>query len=791
MRREYSSTYEFQEEFNLRELLGIYLSRWKWFLAAIIVFLGMAYLMLRYSNPVFESKARVLIKIEKAGAYSELSAFQDLGLFEGLSGYNNMYNEKEILHSRPLIEKVVRKLGLNVEYYLLGSKTGIERKEFYKRAPIQFFFVDGQDIKKGFSHVIEIIDCNTFKFVDDIDFGNKKFLFGDTLDNGSSKFTLECTKYYNEENSNIQISIRASSIESTVSKYQSLLFVEPIDEQIDILELSIRGSLIDRNNDFLDSLIAEHTRMTITDQLTIYHNTTDFINDRIESIAEELSEVEKDGESYKTENELSDVFLNEKSLYDRTLFNERNLVEAEIQLELSKYLYDFLTDIEDYETLIPANLGLEEESINKSVAEYNKIALERLKLTQLSSNKNPAVLKLENELNSIITSLKAGLRNSRSSIELEVKKLRAEQGALNSDISDLPKHNRILRSIDRQQQVKESLYLYLLQKREENEIASAVTEGNSKIVESAYCNGVIVAPNKKMYYAAALFLGLLIPFSIIYLISLFDNKVRTKEDLDKFRLPHLGNVPHINSKEKIVIREGDTSPGAEAFRILRTNTNFVLKIKQDEGQIIMVTSTIAKEGKSFIALNLATSFALTGKKTVVVGLDLRAPRLFKYANLGKSKGVTELILDNSIDVDSLIISSKETENLSFLPAGVRPPNPSELLLREELAELFSLLKKKYDIVIVDTAPMGLVTDTLLVANQSDALLYVVRANYLEKKMLTIPQELLEKKSIRNVGVVLNAITKSGRGSYGYQYGYGQPTNNDDNKNWIKRLFGRS
>ena len=639
MRNKREKQHEFDDELNLRELLQKYTSRWKWFVLSLLITFGVAMLVLRYTPRIYESKTKLLIKFEKTGAYSELSAFQDLGLFDGIGRYNNLYNEREILSSRPILERVIRKLDLNIQYFLIGTKTGIERKEFYKNSPVGIQRVnDSLDIETGVVFNIEVLNAKSFRFLDSDKFGDKTYTFGDTLEAVIGKFYIHKTDFYKAKHGAIRIGISVKPIEKTISTFQSKLKIEPMNENVDILMLSINGPVIKKNNDFLDTLIAEHTRQTVQDQLAIYRNTTEFINERIAAIAQELSDVELDGENYMTKYDFSDILMNEKSLYDRTLVNEKKLVDSEIQLELVNFLYEYLNDHPDNDELLPTNLGFDDVSINEAANEFNKLALEKNRLLSHSSTKNPAVVKLENDLRSIKTSLNTSLLNLKSSLKLEVSRLRSMDSGFSQDIANLPKHKRVLRSIERQQLVKESLYVYLLQKREENEIASAVTEGNSKIIESAFSNGKATNPNKKIHYSLAIFFGLFIPFSTIYLRSLLDNKVRGREDLDKHNLPHLANIPKVDDRQKLVISKGNTSSAAEAFRILRTNTSFVLGPNTDAGKIIITTSSIAKEGKSFVALNLATSYALTGKKTVVVELDLRAPKLFEYADLKREKG---------------------------------------------------------------------------------------------------------------------------------------------------------
>ncbi|MDX2360022.1 MAG: polysaccharide biosynthesis tyrosine autokinase [Crocinitomicaceae bacterium] len=780
----------FQDEINLRDLLNRYLAKWKWFaLALTIAFVG-TFFMLRYTPKKYESKAKLLIKFEQSGSYSELSAFQDLGMFDGMGGYNNLYNEMEILQSRPLIEQVIRELKLNIQYFLVGSKTGIERNEFYKNSPleIQLLKADSSDNLSGAVFTVEILNHKEFKFVDSETFKSVTYNFGDTLEfDELGKFTLSTTKYYFAKNENTRISISVRSLESSVSIYQTKLNVEVLDEHMDILSLSVRGAVIKQNNEFLNALIAEHNNQTIDDQKNIYRNTTLFINDRIEHLSDELTDVEMQDEEYKSRFDFSDVFLSEKSLYDRILINEKKLVDAEIQSQLVNFLYDYLISNPENNSLLPTNLGFDDNSIVEATVQYNKTVLEKKRVLNHSSEQNPEVIKFENDLVNIKASLKLSLENYKYALEIKVNELRSMEESLNINISSLPTHKRVLRSMDRQQQVKEALYIYLLQKREENEIASAVTEGNSKVIEYAFSNGVPVSPREKTNYAIALLLGLIVPFGFFYLKSALDNKVQGKADLDAHGLPHLATIPKIDGNKKIVISKGNTSPEAEAFRILRTNASFILGPDTGKGKTIITTSTIAKEGKSFVALNLATSYALSGKKTIVVGLDLRAPKLLEYSDLPDSIGVTNYLLDQSIDLNSMIINSPTTENLFILPSGLNPPNPAELLMRDELKNLITTLEESYDIVIIDSAPIGLVTDTLLISEMADAFIYVVRANYLEKKLLSVPDQLRNEGKIKNIGIVINAVNFKKSIGYGYGYGYG---NIKVEKPWYKRLFSK-
>lgn len=781
-----------EEQIDIRSILLRYLKNWKWFLASLIVTLSICFLYLRYTNPIYQSHAKLLIKYEKAGSYSELSAFKDLGLFEGASGFNNLYNEQEILKSRLLVSRAIINLGLDVQYNIIGTTTGIDRGELYNVSPIKIHFLNKDSLETDqFRLLINIVSESKYT-IDDTDFKNVNF--GEVIDlDDVGKFSIVKTDKFSKNTIKKIIGIELSPIDQVISEYKGNLNVEPLGEDMDILSLNIKGRSIEKNNDFINRLIEEHTLQTIEDQKKIYVNTTNFIDNRIKDISTELSDVEIDGQEYKTDFQFSDIYLNEKSLYDRVLSNERNLSSSRIQLELIDFMNDYLEENADNSTLLPVNLGLDNNTINNTVIEYNKIVLERERVVENSGTSNPQLKRLTQELEDYRSSLKSSLFNFKANLEIEVAKLENDEKELNAGISSLPKHKRIVRSIERQQEVKEALYIYLLQKREENEIAGAITEGNSKVIESAYSDGRIVSPNRKLYFGFALFMGMFVPFFIITAFAFFDNKLKSKDDLKPYHFSYLGAIPRITSDKKQVINDDVRTPVSEAFRILRTNTSFLLGTNEkDSAKTILITSTIAQEGKSVISLNLAVSYALTQKKTVVVGFDLRAPRLSEYAGIGSNKqsGVTEYLMNSKSDLDALLVKSDTNEYLYFLPSGHIPPNPSELILRSKTEELIEELKKAFDVIIIDSAPIGLVSDSLSLAKYSDAVLYVAKVNFLDKRYLEIPEKYISENKLNNVGFILNNVEHDEANPYGYGYsfGYGEGV---ERKSWWQKILKRN
>lgn len=777
-----------REDISLKDILSPYLRQWKWMALGILICLGFTFMYLRYRPTVYESHAKLLIKYEQAGSYSNISAFKDMGLFDGISGYNNLYNEVEFLKSRALIEQVVRKLNLNRTIYLVGKKTGFERREFYKDSPIELIFPNDLEGKVDHDLKLTITMSGEKSYVvnEPEELAGKKYQFDELLSLEGESFKLVLNSENKPKQQDLSLLIVVLPYEDIINQYQQNLRIEPISEDVDILRLSFSGPNVDKNNDFLDTLIAAHTSQNIEDQLKVYRNTSMFINSRIDLLSSELLSVETNEENYKTENEFSDITINERSLYDRTLFNDRELVEAEIQYRLAEYLYAYMKENQLVKDLLPANIGLRDEAINKNAAEYNNKVLELNKLLQHSTMNNPVAIKMESDLKIMRSSIMQSLANLKGTIRLEIEKLDQNARRLQSGITELPKHQKQINSLARQHLIKESLYIYLLEKREENEIASSIVEGNSRIVDGAYSSGAPISPKPKIYYIFALLFGGFVPFSIIYLLRLFDSSV-TKKDLNALDFPYLGSIPKIKGSPKIVVSDGAHSVEAEAFRILRTNLNF-LTGKADQAKVILITSTVAKEGKSFISVNLAKAFQITGKRTLLVGLDMRAPKILDYLGEKNTKGFADYLVDPINGIEQYIITSPHHPGLHILPSGTTPPNPSELIMRSDVAQIFAELRKSFDVIIVDTAPVGMVTDTLLLSEIGDAMLYVINPGRVDKKMLQIPLDLRANEKIRNIGFVLNAVDFSKvNESYGYGYGYG---NEEQKQSWFNKLRDR-
>lgn len=775
-----------EEQFNLKDLLFRYLRNWKWMALSAFVFCFIALIYLNASTSLYKSTSKVLIKEEKKGGMdATMDIFEDLGLS---SGSANLENEIQLFKSLTLLKKVVSELKLNIDVALKDDESEI----YFQQSPIsvQSAVNDSVFSNKNANFELEIESATTFSLKDEKSGRNLGvFTFGKAFNSPIGKLIITKTAFYKTENDEEIYTINVSPIQTVAGELQKKLNIGTINDEATVLSISLEGPNIEKNNAIINAVIRLHEQSAIEDKNEITKTTSEFINERMAVITQELSLVEVEGQKYKTDKSLTDLTSDAQLFIEKNSQLEDQITQASIQFELAEYMNTYLAKQTGYNVLLPSNLGFEDASVAAMISQYNTNVLERNRLLQSSNESNPVVRKMEGQLDGIKNSLVASLNNMRSSLQIKLNKLESDERQNQSKIAAIPEYEREFRSIARQQQIKETLYLYLLQKREENEIAMAATIGNVKLIDEPYSDGIPVSPKKKIFLLGAFLIGLLLPIGVIYVKDLLDNKVRSINDIEKLNLPFAGDIPFDGSKNTLVVNRGERSPISEAFRILRTNMSFMLHAKNSDGQIILVTSSIKGEGKSFTAINLAHSLSLTDKKVLLIGMDLRSPKLSKYLELPETVGVTNFIVDHTLDLDKIIQSSPSDPNLHFLASGPIPPNPSELLLSEQITKLMAYARKEYDYVIIDSAPVGLVVDTQIIAPHADLTLYVVRANYADKRLMTIPQNMYRDKKIKNIGIVLNGIEeKNTRNYYGYGYGYGYGDEIQTKKSFIKRVF---
>jgi tyrosine-protein kinase Etk/Wzc len=785
-----TSSENLEQELNLRAILDKYLQHWRWFFLGILISLSIAFVYLRYLIPQYQASTTILVKDEKKGGMlSELSAFADMGLGGGIK--SNVDNEIEILKSRTLVESTVKKLNLNIALIVKGK---IINSEIFEKLPIKLDFINKKssfyDVKANLKFLE--LTSNTFQigneFKDDttkIVLGNKKiFRYGELIKTnyGDLIINKSTNKQYQFKNGDKSITIVINPIENIVESLRTRLKVTPLSKTSSVVELSVVDPVMKKAEVFLDNLVQIYNEDAVADKNFISENTSQFIANRLKLITQELDGVEQDVETFKKSNNLTDIESEAKLFIEGSSEYNKKVVEAEIQLNVVNSLLAYMKKSSNSD-LLPTNLIDNGSDASGLINSYNQLVLDRNRILKSATEANPTVLKLDQQISSLKSNVYSSLVRLQSNLNIQKTGLHSNESVLNSKIGKIPVQERQFRVIARQQKVKEELYLYLLQKREETAISLSATEPNARVIDAAKASKIPVAPKKNIIYLGALLLGLLVPFGVIYFLDLLDTKIKSRLDLDsKTSIPFIGDVPTSDFPNEIIKSESRTS-SAEALRIIRTNLEFMVsKVDENLAKTIFLTSTFPKEGKTFVSVNLAATFALSGKRVLLIGMDIRNPKLDEYLVL-PDQGVTNYLSSKDLNIEDLIIKQKGFENFFVLPAGIIPPNPAELLMSKKVDALFKNLKTQYDYIIVDTAPVSLVTDTLLIAKHADCFIYVARANFLEKRMLSIPNSLYKERKLPNMCILLND-TDSTKG-YGYGYGYGVAVKEVP---WYKKMF---
>lgn len=769
-----------ESDFNIREQIEKYLVHWKWFLLSVIVVLGLAFLYLRYSTPLYKATATILVKDDKKGGLaSELSVLSDLGVGTSKS---NVDNEVEILKSRTLTEKTVNKLHLNIHYLSHGR---VKSSELYKASPIVVVYSPANEQYKKEVHTftIESVNANKFKLFKTEDKELGTFSYGSLIK--IPEGTLSVTKVDIADKSSFSIDCNIYPVETMTTYYRGALGISPVGKNTSVIELSVVDQNSQRAADFLNTLVEIYNDDAIEDKNLVAEKTSQFISTRLGLITDELTDVEKDVEGFKKQNNLTDIPTEATMFLENASEYEKKQIETEIQLNVVASMRQFLNSSGPGD-LIPSNLLSTQSEASELIMEYNRLVIEYNRIAAGATAENPVVVNAAKKIQAMKSNISQSLARMQSSLTITKKNLDQQGSVLGNKKAKVPRLEREFRIIDRQQKVKEALYLYLLQKREETALTLAATEQSAKVIDSSYFSGIPVSPKKSMIYLIALVIGLTIPAAIIYLQELLNTKIKSRLDIEKrLAIPFLGDVPKSDSHEEM-INTNSRSGSAEAIRIVRTNLEFMLTgTSTERGKVIFVTSTIPGEGKTFISVNLAGTIALSGKKVLLVGMDIRNPKLAEYIPI-RSEGVTNYLSKQDKDLSSYITRLDNFEDFHVLSSGVIPPNPVELLMNDKINKMFAELKETYDYIIVDTAPVSVVTDTLLIAKNADAFIYVVRANYLDKRLLHVPEMFYNQKKLPNMSLVLNATEVMNKGyGYGYGYGYGADV---EVKPWYKTLF---
>ena len=772
------------EKIDIQQLLFKYIIHWPWFVGAVLVCLIGAWIYLRMATPVYNISATVLIKDDKKGGNTgSMVGLEELGLSGLISSSQNIYNELEVLRSKTLVKEVINLLNLYVSY---TDEDGFPSKNMYKTSPVLVSLTPQEAEKLTDPMVVEMALYGEGGLEVNVTVGDKEYqkhfeklpaVF--PMDEGTLAFfqspdSLSLKKDTMEASSNIRhITAKIKSPMKVARAYCENLKIEPTSKTTSVAVISLKNSSLQRGQDFINQLLEMYNRNTNNDKNEIAQKTAEFIDERINIISKELGSTEANLENFKRNAGITDLTSEAQIALTGNAEYEKKRVENRTQISLIEDLRKYIRGNE-YEVL-PGNIGLQDPGLVATIERYNEMLVERKRLLRTSTENNPTIINLDTSIRAMKSNVQATLDGSLKGLLITKADLEREASRFSRRISDAPGQERQFVSIARQQEIKAGLYLMLLQKREENAIALAATANNAKIIDEAIADDIPVSPKRRMIYLIALVLGIGIPVGIIYLIGLTKFKLEGRADVEKLTtIPIVGDIPLTDEKNEkdgsIAVFENQNNLMSETFRNIRTNLQFML---QNDKKVILVTSTVSGEGKSFISANLAISLSLLGKKVVIVGLDIRKPGLNKVFRLStKEKGITLYLANPETDLMSLVQPSDINQNLYILPGGTVPPNPTELLARDGLDKAIEILKKSFDYVVLDTAPVGMVTDTLLIGRVADLSVYVCRADYTHKVEYTLINELAEEKKLPNLCTVINGVDLKRR-KYGYYYGYGK------------------
>ena len=772
-----------EEDFNLYRVIFKYLIYWPWFVASVIVCVVATFVYLRYQTPVYNVGASVLIKEDDPRSRAMQASNGALGALQSMGGFSmtsNFDNEVEILKSRTLIQKVVTRLGLFI--------STVEDRSFgydlplYKSAPIQVYLTPeeaeklegGARLKMTYTPEGKLTVKATYTVNQEEQTEEKTFdALPAVLPTPVGVFSFAKNDSVAAPTKEVKLTTYITSPTAVAKAYAGSLSVEPTSKTTTIAKVSLQNSSKQRAVDFINTLVAFYNQDANDEKNEVAQKTADFIEDRIGIINRELGNTESQLADFKQKSGLTDLASDAKLALEENSKYEQLRIENQTQIRLVEFLRDYINNPANADEVIPSNVGLQDQNLSSVIDQYNIMIIERKRLLRTSSESNPAVVNMKTGIEAMrhsvqttVASVLEGLRITKGNLDRQASKFEGR-------ISNAPKQEKEFLTISRQQEIKAQLYIMLLQKREENAITLAATATNGRIIEQALPDNAPVAPKKKMFLLVALILGLGIPVGIIYLIDLLKYKIENADDVQKLTsVPLIAELPRCQKPAHgaIVVRENHNDIMEETFRGLRTNLLFMLE--KDE-KVILVSSTQPGEGKSFVAGNLAVSLALLGKKTLIVGMDIRKPGLNRVFNIShREHGITNYLSDpEHTDLFALVQPSGIHTNLDILPGGAVPPNPTELVARPVLDHAIAQLKERYDYIILDTAPIGIVTDSAIVSRVADLCLYVCRAEVTPKVAFQYINELKTEKKFAKLATVLNDIDMTKRkNSYGYGYG---------------------
>jgi capsular exopolysaccharide synthesis family protein len=779
-----------EQAIDLNKILTKYRRRWYWFVVGLIITFACAFIYLRYSTPVYQTSAALLIKNDKESSPS--SAMQDdvLAQLTFLTGNSNVLNEMAILKSRTIVGRAIRDLGLQSTYWITGR---YKDKEIYNHTPVMITPILLRDSVHGTTLQIKVLSDKTFLVTDEANH-EVKVTDGSTVSINDGTFLIEKNPSVVSLDSVSTVTVKIASLNKVVTDFQNNLNLSQTDKQSSVIELSFKTTVPQKGEDFLNTLIREYSLAGLADKNQTAANTIQFVDSRLDSITGELSDVEGKIQDFLRAHSIANIDEQSKAFIDQAGQLDQQIIQQNMQLSALRQIQEYVNKPNNRDGYVPSTLGIQDPTLIELVQNYNALQLRKTQQIEAGAGpKNPIIIVMDTQLNQLRADIKENIVNLLKGSESVAQKLQERNEEFESKINGVPEIQRDLIALKRQQEIKSTLYVYMLQKREEASITEAASVFNNRIIDPAMTNLMPVMPKKRLIYLAALLLGLVMPGGFIYLKELLDRKIGSRQDVEAHTTaPIFAEIGHSKQEGSIVVVSGARSVVAEQFRNLRTNLSFVLGSSNQK--VILITSSMGGEGKSFVSLNLAMTYALMGKRIALLGLDLRKPKLGSYLGLEHVPGISNF-LSGQLELDELPIEvNYDQYSLYFINSGPIPPNPAELLLQPAMKKMFTYLNEHFDYIILDTPPVGLVTDAQLLGEYANASLYIVRHRYTMKEQVKLLESYYNNKRLPNMGVVLNDI-KAGdayRYSYGgYGYGNGYYSENGSHNGTLKNTSKES
>ncbi|PUZ26243.1 capsular biosynthesis protein [Chitinophaga parva] len=749
---------------DFQQLFDKFTRNWYWFLLSVIVCMAGTWAYLRYVTPDYKINAKILVEDQqKGGDIPGKDVLDELDLFNSKS---NVENELEIVKSRTLMENVVRKLQLNVAYFAEGR---IKKTEEWGALPFTFHWIYLKDTLNDVQYTVQqTADGKQFHLENKKAGVDKTAHWGDTLHVQEGILQVMRNELVNMANSDYTVSV--TSIDKATANYQAALEAAIPNKDVSVINLSLISSIPRKGEQIVNALLDTYQQASIDDKNRIADSTIAFIDNRLQLVSQELSGVEKDIQNFKQQNEVADLQAQSKALVEGTTDFAKQLTDQQVRKSVVESLQQYLADETNNKRVMPSSLIVQDPGFMALVQKYNTLEMERERQMMSSTEHNPVVRNIDEQLAGLRTDLQSNLASLNRGIDVSIAELQRQAGMLTDKIHQVPGKERIYLDFSRQQEVKQELYLFLLKKREESAISKTSNIAIARIVDAGKSEPLPFKPKRPLVYALGLLIGLGLPMGWLYFRDLLNKRINQRTDITSILpVPIIAEIGHSPREAILTVGKNTHTSLAEQFRAMRTNLQFVLA--GSGKKVILLTSSMSGEGKSFIAMNLSTIIAMSGKKVVLVEMDLRKPKISERLGLANHVGFSSYVIGQT-PLNELLKPSGQHENFWVIPSGPIPPNPAELLLMEKTEALFAYLRAEFDYVIIDSAPIGLVTDAQLLGRYADASLYVVRLGHTFKHQLLFCKDLYLQRKLGNMGLIVNDV-KAGSGySYGYGYGYG-------------------